>query len=257
MEIRLLAGNELQWAVYTANEVFENCVRPYARTVEEVEQYYRYVQVEYLWQEMSAGRLFLWGAFEDGQMCAVSAMQNVGHITMLYVKPVYSGRRVGTMLLNHMCSFAASRLQRERVTVNVTPVSVVPYFYHMGFTPIQGLPLSAAYVSVERRIWLVPQGYPGGSVYGQGYVNPGYGMPVMQKPKQPEVTYEKKRVSVKRILFLVAGVLILSTGIIAGITIHHMAKDGLFAEFDYEREWGNYTEVDEELPEEFGEAEEI
>ena len=39
-------------------------------------------------QEMLAGRLFLWGAFENGQMCGVSAMQNVGHITALYVRPV-------------------------------------------------------------------------------------------------------------------------------------------------------------------------
>lgn len=257
MEIRLLAGNELQWAVYTANEVFENCVRPYARTVEEVEQYYRYVQVEYLWQEMSAGRLFLWGAFEDGQMCAVSAMQNVGHITMLYVKPYYGGRRVGTMLLNHMCSYAAAMLRKERVTVNVTPVSAVSYFYHVGFTPIQGCPLNAAYISVERRIWSMPQGYPGGAAYGQGYANYAYGTPMAQKPKRPEVTYEKKRVSVKKILLLVAGVLILSTGIVAGVTIYHMATEGLLTESDYEREQGNSTEVDEELLEGFGEAEEI
>ena len=32
MEIRLLYGNEIQWAVQTAHEVYEQCVRPYTRT---------------------------------------------------------------------------------------------------------------------------------------------------------------------------------------------------------------------------------
>lgn len=263
MEIRLLYGNELQWAVYTANEVFENCVRPYARTREEVDQYYRYVQTEYLWQEMSAGRLFLWGAFENGQMCAVSAMQNVGHITMLYVKPYYGRRRVGTQLLNTMCTYAATMLGKVRVTVNVMPVSCASYFYHAGFTPIQGSPVSNIYISLERRIWMVPrQGYAGNynPVYGNAaYTGPNYGpayrIMTPQKPKKPEVTYPTKKVSAKVIVGLAAGVLVFSAAVITGITAHHMAKDGLLTETGYEAENSDGTEA--EFLEGLGEAEEL
>ena len=115
MEIRLLDRSELQWAVYTANEVFDNLVRPYLRSQEEADAYYRLVRMEYLWQEMNAGRLFLWGAFEKGQMCAVSAMQDVGCITMLYVRPQYGRRHIGMQLVNQMCHYAAAFLEVVRV----------------------------------------------------------------------------------------------------------------------------------------------
>lgn len=121
MEIRLLYGNEIQWAVQTAHEVYEQCVRPYTRNAAEVQQYYDYMNLPNLSQEMLAGRLFLWGAFENGQMCGVSAMQNVGHITALYVRPQYFRRRIGSNLVDRMCNFAASRLQCGRVTVQVAP----------------------------------------------------------------------------------------------------------------------------------------
>ena len=121
MEIRLLYGNEIQWAVQTAHEVYEQCVRPYTRNAAEVQQYYDYMNLPNLSQEMLAGRLFLWGAFENGQMCGVSAMQNVGHITALYVRPQYFRRRIGSNLVDRMCNFAASRLQCGRVTVQAAP----------------------------------------------------------------------------------------------------------------------------------------
>lgn len=253
MEIRLLYGNELQWAVYTANEVFEACVRPYAGNAQEVQQYYRYVNVEYLWQEMSAGKLYLWGAFENGQMCAVSAMQATGHITMLYVKPYYTKRRIGTELVNHMSSYAATVLHIERVTIWVTPM-VASYFYHIGFTLIQGCMTGEHYVPLERRIWSVPQGYPVNTGYGmpQGYpMNAGYGMPT-PAPSQVkrEVTYPTKKVSAKWIIALMAGVFIFIAAIITGITVHHMVKDGLITEYE------EGTEI-EELPEGLGEAEEL
>lgn len=264
MEIRLLYGNELQWAVYTANEVFETCVRPYVRSQEEIDQYCRYVQVDYLWQEMSAGRLFLWGAFENGQMCAVSAMQNVGHITMLYVRPYYGRRRVGTQLLNHMCSYAASMLHKDRVTINVTPVSSVSYFYHVGFTLIQGSPMSGCFVSLERRIWSIPQGYPGNPGHDPRCGNPVIAGPVYGNPaaapavqKKTEVTYPTKKVGTKKILLLTAGALIFSFAVVTGITIHHIVKDGLVTEYDYEAEQNDSTEINERIREGLGEAEEL
>ena len=220
MEIRLLYGNELQMAVYTAHETFERCVRPCVRTQREIDRYYNYVNVEHLWQEMSAGRLFLWGAFENGQMCAVSAMQSIGHITMLYVKPYCQRRKIGEQLVNHMCAYAANILHRERVTIQVTPVSVSAFFYHIGFTLIQGAPLENEQVPLERRIWMAPV----------------YQVYAPQAPKKPEVTYSTKKVSNKVIVGLVVGTLMLCFGIMTALTVHHMATDGLRTEARYEYE---------------------
>lgn len=247
MEIRLLYRNELQWAVYTANEAFETLVRPYAGTQEEVEPFYRYVRVENLWQEMSAGRLFLWGAFENGQMCAVSAMQDVGHITMLYVRPQYGARHVGTQLVNHMCRYADAMLHRERVTVHVTPVSAAGFFYHIGFTLVQGSALNGIYVPLERRIRAVPQGYPGygnavnpgpaqhmpeagAPVYGMAGTNPAYSTYAPKKPGRPEVTYPTKKVSTRCIVALVAGIFLFSFAVFAGVTVHHLVNEGTVTE---------------------------
>lgn len=175
IEIRFLNANELQWAVNTANEVFEICVRGYVGTQEELTQYYNYVQAEYLWQEMSAGRLFLWGVFEDGQMCAVSAMQNTGHVTMLYVRPQFQNRRMGTQLLNGMIGYAASVLQANRITINVTPAAATPYFYRKGFIQLPKAWPNQPYVSVEYPIAQTAasafRGYPSGNWSGVA----GYG----------------------------------------------------------------------------------
>ena len=231
MEIRLLHRNEVQMAVYTAHEVFETCVKPYAKTQQEIEWYYSYVRVENLWQEMSAGRLFLWGAFEGGQMCAVSAMQDAGHITMLYVKPQYMKRQIGSQLVNQMCSYAAGQLRRECVTVNVMPVAAAPYFYHIGFVLTQGAPLGNSYVPLERRIWAMQ----GGPVYGNaaggayGYpqqnINMGY-QAAYAKPKRPEVTYPTKKVSSKCIAWIVTAVLLFATVVTAAVTVYDMVSDG-------------------------------
>lgn len=273
MEIRLLYGNELQCAIYTANQVYEVCVRPYARQ-EDAAQYYGYVRLENLWQEMSAGRLYLWGAFENGQMCGVGAMQNVGHITMLYVKPQFARRHVGTELVNRMCIYAASMLHREHVTICVPPV-VAPYFYHIGFTLIQGSEAGRSYVPLERRIWSVPQTdpvnigygipqiYPGNAGYGMPQTYPGnagYGMPQaypgnmgygMSAPiPKREVTYPTKKVSAKKIIALASAVLLFAFVVITGVTVHHMVN----GESAQRIVWDG---TDEELPEEFGEIEEL
>lgn len=181
IEIRFLNANELQWAVNTANEVFEICVRGYVGTQEELTQYYNYVQAEYLWQEMSAGRLFLWGVFEDGQMCAVSAMQNTGHVTMLYVRPQFQNRRMGTQLLNGMIGYAAFALQANRITINVTPAAATPYFYRKGFVQLPNAWPNQPYVSVEYPLAQTAvsafRGYPSGV--------PGYGAQTGAQQEMP------------------------------------------------------------------------
>lgn len=209
MDIRLLYENEVQMAVYTVQEIFEMCVRPYIRSPKEAEQFYGYVRPENLWQEMHEGRLIMWGAFDGGRMCAVAAMQSVGHITMLYVRPQYSRRRIGTRMLSYMCEYAANILHKERVTANVMPVVAAPYFYKNGFTLMQNVPWADTFVSLERQT-------------------------VGMKPQKPKVTYKAKTVSPKRIVALVTGVLIFSFAVMTGVTVYHMATDGLLTEAEYE-----------------------
>lgn len=205
MEIRLLCESEIQMAIGVAYEIYETCVRPYARSPKEAEQFYGYVRMENLMQEVHAGRLMLWGAFEQQDLCGVSAMQSVGHITMLYVKPQYGRRGIGAQLLEHMYHYAASVWHKERVTINVMPMAAASYFYKKGFVQMRNIPWSDSYVSLERSV-------------------------AAAKPPKPMVTYEAKSVSAKRVVALVVGVLVFSFVVMAGVTVHHMATDGLAQE---------------------------
>ena len=83
----------------------------------------------------------------------------------------------------------------------------------------------------------MPQAYPG---------NAGYGM---STPKR-EVTYPTKKVSAKKIIALASAVLLFAFVVITGVTVHHMVND----ESAQRIVWDG---TGEELPEEFGEIEEL
>lgn len=211
MEIKLLSVNEIQWAVQTANEVFEYGAGGYAPTEEERRQFRGYVNQENLSREAAGGRLFVWGAFENGQMCAVSAMQNVGHITMLYVRQVCQRRGLGARMLNEMRGFAAAVLHLYRVTVNVMPICYAPFFYKRGFARIPGMQPALAYVSLECPLtgeWARKQ----------------------DRPKRPEITYPTKKIKVKTILIVAAVVLLISAGIGTAETVRHIVTGEAYTE---------------------------
>lgn len=119
MEIRLLNANELRWAASTAMEVYTSCVLPYARTPEEIETFKRYVDENHLWVEFCKKKLYLWGAFENGEMCAVGGMEHTGRITMLYVKPAYQRGDCETELVRSMRQYAVRVLGLPENSVGV------------------------------------------------------------------------------------------------------------------------------------------
>lgn len=96
MEIRLLNTEELQQASQVALEGLR----------EGGEAYQRYVDPDHLWVEMCKKKLFLWGAFENGVLCAVSAMEVDGQITVLAVRRAYRGFGLEDMLRREMEQFA-------------------------------------------------------------------------------------------------------------------------------------------------------
>lgn len=184
--------------------------------------------------------------------------------------------------------FAARQLNKDRVTINVMPIAAASYFYRRGFSLMQGVPMADCYVSLERRMWTAPQaGYAQPNMgYAQpnmGYAQPnmGYAQPNMgyaqtnmgyaqanagyaqvnagyaQKKAKPEVTYTPKKVSTKTTLVLAACVLGISFVMITGVTIHHMATEGLYTEEDHELEDSESRSVREQLPEGMGDPEEI
>ena len=134
MEPRILAPEEIGAAGETARAVFDLCLRKSMIQPEMTASFERYVQPEHLRQMAEEGALTVWGIFAGGQLCAVSAMQTEGHITMLYVLPFFQRKGLGKLLLRTMRSYAGEVLHLKQVTVNAMPVWTAAYFERMGFT---------------------------------------------------------------------------------------------------------------------------
>lgn len=161
MKIRLLGENEIQMAINVAHETYRECVLPFVRMEEEVKQYNSYVNLENLWKEVHEGRLLIWGLFEAEELCAVSAMQTVGHITMLYVRRAFQKKGYGTALLDWMRGYAKETLRLKKVTVNVTPLFSESFFQRVGFKRMKEVMYPQIYfVSMEAKVKDMPEVKP-------------------------------------------------------------------------------------------------
>lgn len=134
MEIRILREEELANAAGLSRYVFDTCLRnrmDFPQTIGFVESY---VSVENLTRLHREQKLTVWGAFEMQQLVAVSALQSDGMITMLYVLPQFSGRKMGKNLLFAMREYAKEVYGFEKVVLNATPAWTAFYFSNQGFS---------------------------------------------------------------------------------------------------------------------------
>ena len=89
MEIKILTIEEMPQAVALASGVFHYCYGNQIKDQQTLDFFSSYVNQENIGQMMQQGRLVLWGGFEQNQLVAMSGMQREGHITMLYVLPLF------------------------------------------------------------------------------------------------------------------------------------------------------------------------
>ncbi len=133
MEFRIIKEEELANAAGLSRYVFDNCLRnrmEFTQTISFVEEYVS----EWNLRNMYLGdKLTLWGAFEQEQLVGVSALQSDGMITMLYVLPQFSGRKIGSTLLLMMREYAKDVYGFEKVFLNATPAWSAFYFANQGF----------------------------------------------------------------------------------------------------------------------------
>lgn len=152
MEIKQLTMNEMPQALQIARGVFDYCLRnsiPYPGNIAGFEAYANEGNVRSL---MEQGRLLLWGAYEMGQMVAMSGMQSEGHITMLYVLPVYQRHGYGRELLLAMRRYAGSEYNLPTVTLTAMPAWTASYFQRRRFSPMDPAQMTMApYVYMQAK----------------------------------------------------------------------------------------------------------
>lgn len=133
MEIRILQEQELEIAAGLSRYVFDVCVRNRMEFEQSIAYIEDYLTAENLRKLYTQETITLWGAFEQGQMVAVSALQADGMITMLYVLPVHVNKGIGSALLRTVRRYAGEKLGLERVILNATPAWMAGYFARQGF----------------------------------------------------------------------------------------------------------------------------
>jgi GNAT superfamily N-acetyltransferase len=140
MEVRVLAENEIPQAAELAVWVYNYCLRQSVFPQGLNDTFLQYAEAGHLAQMVQDGKITLWGAWDGGQLRAMSAMQTEGHITMLYVHPAYQRSGFGKRLLLEMRKYAEEYGNLQTVTVNAMPAWTAEYFGRQGFVrmPVPG-----------------------------------------------------------------------------------------------------------------------
>ena len=140
MEIKLLTTEQLPEEAGLACGVFDYCLRNSINNPKMVQAFEQYSHQDYLKHMMEENYLVMWGAYEQGTIVGMSAMQTEGHITMLYVHPMYQRRGIGKKLLEEMRKYAKSAYNLSMVTVNAMPVWTENYFARRKFFRMNVMP---------------------------------------------------------------------------------------------------------------------
>ena len=133
-EIRKLEPEALEEALALVWEVFAEFEAP-EYTQEGIEEFWRFIDLEYMLMQVGEGNMTFWGAFEDDYLVGVIAFRGLTHISLLFVDGEYHRRGIGTALLKTAVS-DNKKLDPEfnTITVNSSPYAV-PFYTALGFKP--------------------------------------------------------------------------------------------------------------------------
>lgn len=134
-EIRKLRVDELEEALALVWEVFAEFEAP-GYSDEGVEEFWKFIDLEYMTMKVGEGRMFFWGAFEDDYLVGVCAFRGLDHISLMFVDPQYHRRGIATALVKKAvadCKELDPEL--DHVTVNSSPYAV-PFYEALGFEKI-------------------------------------------------------------------------------------------------------------------------
>ena len=137
MKIRKLTNEEIKGACAFAVSIYNIAIRGCFRTQDCHRYFDEYMDADRLTDEERTGALVVFGAFDSNVLCGVCGMTNEGHITMLYVLPVFQRRGCGRCLLEEMKAYAANQYQLQRVTLSAMPAWTADYFTKRRFHPME------------------------------------------------------------------------------------------------------------------------
>ena len=150
-EIRQLQGQDLEEALALVWEVFAEFEAP-TFTDEGIEEFWRFIDLEYMTMQVGEGAMTFWGAFEDDCLIGVCAFRGLDHISLLFVDGEYQRRGVGTMLVKKAVQDCkALDPSISAITVNSSEYGQ-PFYAALGFEPTGGLTVDNGIRFIPMRI---------------------------------------------------------------------------------------------------------
>ena len=125
MKAQILTEDQIPEALSIARGVFDYCLRARITDLEMIHIFLQYTENTNIRNMIAEGTLTMWGIFEQG------------HMTMLYVLPVFQRRGCGRCLLEEMKAYAANQYQLQRVTLSAMPAWTADYFTKRRFHPME------------------------------------------------------------------------------------------------------------------------
>lgn len=150
MFVKSLQGKEILDALHLVWEVFAEEIAP-TYTPQGVAEFQQFIKFENFMPRVTGGEMAVFGAVEGNELCGVSAVQNNGHVALLFVRKKWQRHGAAKMLMSIMERYCVNGFSIIRMTVNAAPNSVEAY-RHMGFsaTMPEQVKNGIRYVPMER-----------------------------------------------------------------------------------------------------------
>lgn len=101
MYVRILGQHEILNALHLAWEVYAQDILP-KRTHEQIEEFQKFIKYENIMPKIQSGELRFFGAFDADRLCGAGAIDQQGHISLLYVKKEMQEHGIDQMLVQAM-----------------------------------------------------------------------------------------------------------------------------------------------------------
>ncbi|MGN0404692.1 MAG: GNAT family N-acetyltransferase [Bariatricus sp.] len=150
MIIKRLENEEILEGLHLVWDVFAADIAPsYSR--EGVEEFQRFIKYENFMPKVQSGQLIVFGAREGQELCGVGAVQNDGHIALLFVGKKWQRRGIGRLLFIALQQFCIVAFGMTKMTVNAAP-QAEGFYRRLGFQEVapEQMKNGICYLPMER-----------------------------------------------------------------------------------------------------------
>lgn len=133
MDFTKLAANNLTEAVALVKKVFDE-FEAQEYSPEGVATFYAHLEQYIIPARLEKGPLQMWGAFENGRLIGVIALENHNHVALLFVDKQYHRQGVATQLFHLVMAYCIQK-NIKQITVNSAPYAVSIY-QRLGFVAL-------------------------------------------------------------------------------------------------------------------------